>query len=169
MINSDNKKESGKVTGFLKKFFDIKFWKFILVGILNTLVGEGVVLLLTNPVGWKQYSWGPGAAAFAGIVVGSIVSFFLNKYFTFKSTEKGWKPVLRFTINIVACMLVRVVVATVVSEVSKAAGWAMFGMDVNTFAGNLSWAVGAVVFVACNYVGQRFFAFREKKESDAKK
>ena len=41
----------------------------------------------------------------------------------------------------------------------------MFGMDVDTFAGNLSWAVGACVFVACNYVGQRFFAFKEQKES----
>lgn len=24
---------------FIKQFFDIKFWKFILVGILNTVVG----------------------------------------------------------------------------------------------------------------------------------
>ena len=83
MSNQENK--NGKVSGFLKKFFDIKFWKFILVGIINTVVGEGVVLLLTNPVGWKQYSWGPGAAAFIGVVVGSIVSFFLNKSFTFKN------------------------------------------------------------------------------------
>ena len=166
--NIAEEKKGGKISGFIKQFFDIKFWKFILVGIINTLVGEGVVLLLTNPVGWKQFSWGPGAAAFAGIVVGSIVSFFLNKYFTFKSKEKGWKPVLRFTVNIVACMLVRVAVATGVSALSKAAGWTMFGWDINTFAGNLSWAVGAVVFVACNYVGQRFFAFREKKEKAEK-
>lgn len=157
-----------KIGNFLKNFFDIKFWKFILVGILNTLIGEGVVLLLTNPVGWKNYSWGPGAAAFVGIVIGSIVSFFLNKYFTFKSTEKGFKPVLKFTLNIAVCMLVRVGVATGVSALSKAMAWSMFGMDAVTFAGNLSWAVGAVVFVACNYVGQRFFAFREKKSGDNK-
>ena len=163
MNNSENKK-SGKAAAFLKSFFDIKFLKFILVGIVNTVVGEGIVLLLTNLAGWKQFDWGPGAAAFAGVVVGSIVSFFLNKYFTFKNTEKGWKPVLRFTINILVCMLVRVAVATAVSAISKAAGWSMFGMDVDTFAGNLSWAVGAVVFVAVNYVGQRFFAFKEKKE-----
>ncbi len=146
----------------LKQFFDIKFWKFILVGILNTLVGEGVVLLLTNPIGWKDFSWGPGAAAVAGTVVGSIVSYFLNKYFTFKNKEKGWKPVVRFTVNIAACMLVRVLVATLVSMLSKSMGWSLFGMDVNTFAGNLSWAVGACTFVACNYIGQRFFAFKEK-------
>ena len=146
----------------LKSFFDIKFLKFILVGILNTVIGEGVVLLLTNPVGWKDFDWGPGAAAFVGVVIGSIVSYFLNKYFTFKNREKGWKPVVRFTVNIAACLLIRVLVATAVSALSKGMGWTMFGWDVNTFAGNLSWAVGACTFVACNYVGQRFFAFREK-------
>lgn len=148
----------------LKSFFDIRFLKFILVGILNTLVGEGVILLLLHLIGWKNFSWGAGAAAFVGTVVGSIVSYFLNKYFTFKNKEKGWKPMLRFTINIAACLLIRVLVATGVSELSKALSLTMFGMDVNSFAANLSWAVGACVFVACNYVGQRFFAFREKKE-----
>ena len=148
----------------LKSFFDIRFWKFILVGVLNTIIGEGVVLLLLHAFGWKYFSWGAGAAAFAGVVVGSIVSYFLNKYFTFKNTEKGWKPVLRFTVNIAACMLVRVIAATLVSEGCKAANLSMLGMSVNDFAANMSWAVGACVFVGCNYIGQRFFAFKEKKE-----
>ena len=147
----------------LKTFFDIKFFKFILVGLLNTAVGEGVILLLLHLAGWKHFSWGAGMAAFVGTVVGSVVSYFLNKYFTFKNKEKGWKPLVRFTVNIVACLLIRVVVATVVSALSKAASLSMFGMDVDTFAANLSWAVGACTFVACNYIGQRFFAFREKK------
>ena len=63
-------------------------------------------------------------------------------------------------------MLVRVVVATLVSEGCKAANLSMFSMSVNDFAANMSWAVGACVFVACNYVGQRFFAFREKSEEE---
>ena len=69
---------------------------------------------------------------------------------------------MRFTVNIAACLLVRVIAATLVSTLSKSMGWSLFGMDVNTFAGNLSWAVGACTFVACNYIGQRFFAFKEK-------
>ena len=72
---------------------------------------------------------------------------------------------LRFTLNIVVCLLIRVLAATLVTEGCKAASITMFGMDVNTFAAYAGWAVGACVFVACNYVGQRFFAFREKKES----
>ncbi len=31
---------------FIKKFFDIKFWKFILVGVINTLVGNGLQFVL---------------------------------------------------------------------------------------------------------------------------
>ncbi len=148
---------------FLKNFFDIKFWKFLLVGVINTIVGECTVLLCLHPFGWKGFVWGAGAAAVVGTIVGSIVSYFMNKYFTFKNTEKGIKPMLRFTLNIVVCLLLRVIAATAVSEGCKAAGISMFGMDVNSFAANLSWAVGACVFVGCNYIGQRFFAFKEKK------
>ena len=50
----------------LKTFFDIKFFKFILVGLLNTAVGEGVILLLLHLAGWKHFSWGAGMAAFVG-------------------------------------------------------------------------------------------------------
>lgn len=156
---------SDKMKDFLKKFFDIKFWKFLLVGVINTAVGEGVVLLCLHMIGWKNFVWGAGAAAIAGTVIGSIVSFFLNKYFTFQNKEKSVKQVFKFTLNICVCLLIRVVFATAVSEICKAASLSMFGMDVNSFAGNMGWAVGACVFVACNYIGQRFFAFKEKEEN----
>lgn len=151
---------------FLKKFFDIKFWKFILVGVINTLVGEGIQLLLLNPLNWNSFAWGVGVAAVIGTVVGSIVSFFLNKYFTFQNKEKSFKQVFRFTLNICVCLLIRVIAATAVREICRAASLSMFGMSVDKFAGNAAWAVGACVFVACNYVGQRFFAFREKETPD---
>ena len=166
--NQDNK-SGNKFLSFIKQFFDIKFWKFILVGILNTLVGEGIVLLSTHVFEWKSFSWGPGAAAVLGTVVGSIVSYFLNKYFTFKNKEKGIKPILRFTFNIIVCLIIRVLFATAASELCKTVSLSLFGWNVETTAGNISWAVGAVVFVACNYIGQRFFAFREKKEKEEKK
>ena len=54
---------------FLKKFFDIKFWKFIGVGVINTLVGNGVMFLLYNVV--HASYWLSSAANY---IVGSIVS-----------------------------------------------------------------------------------------------
>ena len=40
---------------FIKQFFDIKFWKFILVGILNTVVGMGLQFLFFNLCGWNEW------------------------------------------------------------------------------------------------------------------
>ena len=88
---------------FIKKFFDIKFWKFILVGVINTLVGNGLQFVLFALFAWDRYEWGVWLASALGYLIGSIVSYFLNKYFTFKNTEKGWKPILRFALNIAVC------------------------------------------------------------------
>lgn len=176
---------------FIKQFFDIKFWKFILVGIINTIVGLGLQFLFYNCFGWDKFAWGVIAATLLGNIFGSLCSYFLNKYFTFKNKEKGWKPVLRFALNIVVCYIVAYIIVTPLAEwilnsnpilfcqscgerldagaeVCAACGHSaqgalsFFGWTVAKFAGNVAMAIGACSFVACNYVGQRFFAFREK-------
>ena len=63
----------------LKQFFDIKFWKFILVGIINTIIGMGLQFVFYNVFGWDKYDWGVILASFLGNFIGSVVSFFLNK------------------------------------------------------------------------------------------
>ena len=147
----------------LKQFFDIKFFKFILVGIINTIVGMGLQFVFYNVFGWEQYDWGVILASFLGNFIGSVVSYFLNKYFTFKNKEKGWKPVARFALNIAVCYTIAyVLVSPLVTWICSSIGWTMFGWSVEKFAGNAALAVGACTFVACNYIGQRFFAFRER-------
>ena len=77
----------------LKKIFDPTFFRFILVGIVNTLVGYGVMFGLYNLAG--LYTWGEvgeWVSSAANYIVGSVVSFFLNKHFTFR----GWgRPSIR--------------------------------------------------------------------------
>ena len=105
----------------LKSFFDIKFLKFILVGIINTLVGMGLQFVFYNVFGWDKYDWGVVMASLIGNIIGSVVSYFLNKYFTFKNKEKGWKPVLRFALNIAVCYAIAyLLVSPLVSWVSTA-------------------------------------------------
>ena len=107
----------------LKSFFDIKFLKFILVGILNTLVGMGLQFVFYNVFGWDKYDWGVVLASLIGNIIGSVVSYFLNKYFTFKNKEKGWKPVLRFALNIAVCYAIAyLLVSPLVSWVSTSRG-----------------------------------------------
>lgn len=69
---------------FIKQFFDIKFWKFILVGILNTVVGMGLQFLFFNLCGWNEW-----VSSLIGYILGSILSYFLNKYFTFKTRTRA--------------------------------------------------------------------------------
>ena len=51
---------------FIKKFFDIKFWKFILVGVINTLVGNGLQFVLFALFAWDRYEWGVWLASALG-------------------------------------------------------------------------------------------------------
>lgn len=143
----------------LKKIFDPTFFRFIVVGIINTLVGYGVMFGLYDLVG--LHTWGdPGywISSAANYVVGSIVSFFLNKHFTFRSREKGKQVVIRFIINISVCYLLAYGLA------KPAVRWALadFGLS-EQFQGNLTMLAGSGLFVIMNYFGQRFFAFRTPK------
>ena len=143
---------------FIKNFFDVKFWKFILVGVLNTLVGTGLQFLLFNLLGWNEW-----VSSVTGYFLGSVLSYFLNKYFTFKNQEKGIKPILKFALNIAVCYTIAYVIAIpLISYICAANSLTMFGWSVEKFSGNLSMVVGSCLFVACNYIGQRFFAFKEK-------
>ena len=87
--------------------------------------------------------------------VGGIVSFFLNKHFTFRSREKGAKVVFRFVVNISVCYLLAYGLA------KPAVSWLLGGMGLNQqLQGNLTMLAGSGLFVILNYFGQRFFAFK---------
>ena len=144
---------------FIKQFFDIKFWKFVMVGILNTIVGMGLQFLFFNLFGWGEW-----ISSIVGYILGSILSYFLNKYFTFKNKEKGWKPIAKFALNIAVCYGLAYGIAIPLTKwICVANSLTMFGWTVDKFAGNASMLVGSCLFVAFNYIGQRFFAFKEKK------
>ena len=141
--------------------FDEKMWKFLLVGILNTLVGNGLSFLLLNLVPWEAFSLGSKAALSlsSGIstVLASIMSYFLNKYYTFQYKGKDKGVIFRFALNIAVCYFIAyTLIGNLCIEIlSSQTDW---------IRENVSMVVGMCSFVACNYIGQRFFAFREKKE-----
>lgn len=131
-----------------KQFIDKTVIKFLLVGIFNTLVGGGTMFLLYN-LAHCSY-WFSSAANY---VIGSIISFFLNKYFTFQNHEKSWKQVAKFIVNVAICYIIAYGVAKpVVMHL-------LSGRSVR-LQENMAMFVGMGLYTLLNYFGQRFFAFK---------
>ena len=79
----------------IQQLLDLTFWKFVLVGIINTVVGTTVMFVAYNALHFSYW-----VSSASNYVIGSIVSYFLNKYFTFKNHQKSAKTVLKFDVNI---------------------------------------------------------------------
>ena len=136
----------------MKKFFDPSMLRFLLVGVVNTLVGAGIMFLLYNLAGCSYW-----LSSAANYIVGGVVSYFLNKYYTFKNTERSWKQVLRFALNVAVCWLL----AYGIAEPLALRLLAGFDEKLQTNAAMLA---GLCLYTALNYLGQRFFAFRAKED-----
>ena len=140
----------------MKKFLDSSFIRFLIVGVINTLVGTAVMFGLYNLAGlhtWGQLGY--WLSTIGNYTVGSVVSFFLNKHYTFKSKEKGKAVVIRFVINIAVCMTLAYGIAQKCVELALAGTFLSQQLQ-----GNISMLVGMGLFVLLNYFGQRFFAFK---------
>ena len=156
----------------LKKLTDSSLLRFVLVGVLNTLVGTAIMFCLYNIA--KCSYWFSSAANY---ILTSIMSFFLNKYFTFRNKERSLSQVLRFALNIAVCYLLAYGIAKplVLRFVTDAAALSIvgavqriipsFAMDASSMRENIAMVVGMVLFVIFNYTGQKFFAFGGKGKS----
>ena len=112
--------------------------KFLAVGVLNTIIGAGTMFLLYN-LAHASY-WLSSAANY---VVGGIVSFFLNKYFTFESKERSWSQVWKFVLNVTVCYIMGYGQTLKVQE-------------------NVAMLVGMCLYTGFYYLGQKLFAFKKK-------
>ena len=132
----------------MKKLFDPSMWKFLLVGVANTLLSM-VLMFLLEGLGY----WPSTAIAY---VAGAVLSFFLNRSFTFKSKAAFWPSVLKFAVNVAVCYLIaysiaQPLVTLVLSRTALAAIWQE----------RIAKVFGMGLYTVINYFGQRFFAFRK--------
>ena len=134
----------------LLSLIDIKFLKFILVGLLNTAADAGISFALINLTNLNM--WWCTAIPCA---IASVLSYYLNKHFTFKNTEVGWEPVFRCAVNVGACYLLAYGIAMPAVE------WVLSGASAN-LRDNLTKVAGMCLFTGFNYLGQRLFAFKNK-------
>ena len=133
----------------MKKLFDVSMLKFLLVGVGNTLLST-VLMFALEGLGY----WPSTAIAY---VAGAVMSFLLNKRFTFHSDEVLWKAAVKFAVNVAVCYVVGYGLARLVMGALSplnplpAIWWE-----------RLSKLVGMGLYTVFNYFGQRFFAFRRR-------
>ena len=126
------------------------FSRFVVVGIINTIFGTTIMFVLYNV--FHQSYWVSSAANY---FFGSILSYFLNKYYTFKYKGWDWTSIVRFVINIVVCYFVAYGIAKPLVK-------AVFSDMEKSFQENIAMFVGMCVFVLLNYFGQRLYVFKKK-------
>ncbi|WP_195986759.1 GtrA family protein [Clostridium sp. D53t1_180928_C8] len=82
----------------LVKFFDKTFLRFIIVGIINTFFGTSIMFIFYNY--FRASYWISSAVNY---FFRSMLSYYLNKKFTFENKDTGLRTVFKFIINISIC------------------------------------------------------------------
>ena len=139
----------------IKKFFSAEFIRFAMVGVINTLVGAAIMFGAHNLFGVSTE-----ISKILNYTLTSVMSFFLNKHFTFRNKGNMWPQIVRFALVIIACYLIadfleiQIMTRLLIVQSEK-------------WHNNLSMLVHMLIFIALNYTGQRFFAFREKRREES--
>lgn len=135
----------------MTKWIDQTTWRFLLVGCINTLFGTSIMFLAYNVLGLSYW-----LSSASNYFFGSILSYFLNKYFTFQKKDKSIGDILPFALNItiyyyITYGLSKPLVANLFSSLSV------------SMKDNGAMLVGMCLFVGLNYLGQRYFVFQKKE------
>jgi putative flippase GtrA len=133
---------------------DKTFFRFIIVGIINTIIGSGLMFVLYNL--FDVTYWFSSAANY---IVGSIVSFFLNKYFTFSVKEWNLFMVIAFILNIGVSYFVAYGLAKPLMN---------YLLRNNSLAirENAALFAGMCLFTVINYIGQRTIVFKSRRNTN---
>lgn len=136
-----------------KLFFDKSFIIFLIIGIVNTLVGLAITFVCYNLLNLSYWT-----STALDYFLASILSYFLNKHYTFGYKGNSWKSILRFTINIIVCYFIAFSLARPFTR------WILHNIGLSlsvSYIENISMLIGTGFFMIINYLGQRFYTFRK--------
>ncbi len=136
---------------WIRRILALEQSRFIIVGVMNTLVGMAAMLIAYN-----VFHLGYWLSSAMDYIIGSIFSYFANKYFTFRAQQKSGSEIVRFVINILVCYLLAYSIAKpVVSALLADLNWSVSTVE------QLSMLFGMCIFVGLNYFGQKYFVFKK--------
>ena len=130
-----------------------EFTRFIAVGVVNTLVGLAGTFIFRYGLGFSYWP-----ATLFGLMVGGMVSFLLNRSFTFRSERRMKEALPRFIAVVSICYLLAYRAGL---QVGEAAGYALgLGAEASE---NIAVFVGMGCYTVINYIGQKKIVFRHLK------
>ncbi|MCQ2241396.1 GtrA family protein [Treponema sp.] len=89
-------------------------------------------------------------------IFGGVISFILNKVFTFKNNEKSFKQIALFILNLVFCYLIAYILAKILI-------FKLFETSTEGLKTNIAMVGGMILYTGLNYLGQRFLVFGGEK------
>lgn len=135
-----------------------QFIKFGMVGILNTIVGTAVMFFAYNVL-----HFGCWLSSALNYIIGSILSYILNKRFTFESKKKSKKEIVRFVVNISVCYLL----AYRAAEPFAGKMLSMFGLKIEkNILEQIAMLFGMCFFIILNFWGQKIFIFKQTERKN---
>lgn len=139
-----------KLGSFLKR--TNRFTRFLLVGVINTLTGLSVIFILLNILGLSYWT-----STFIGNCVGALVSYLLNRTFTFNSQIDFTKGVPRFITVILVCYFLSYSLSEFLADGVYLLDSSILFINEEEFAILL----GSGLYTIANYFGQRNFVFKK--------
>jgi hypothetical protein len=123
--------------------------KFLIVGILNTIIGASIMFIAYNFL--KLNYW---VSTSLNYIVAGTFSFFANKKFTFKSEGKTFQKIIFFILTLIICYFVAF-------NLSKKM---IAFIDINDIKlkENISMVVGMVIYTVLNFILQKQIVFRKE-------
>jgi len=125
--------------------FDKTFLRFVIVGVVNTLIGYSIIMLLFHILK-LSYS----LSYFLSYIVGIIISFFLNRQFVFFSKNNKLHEFIKF------------IIAFGISYLSSYVALYFF-VEYKILDTNIAFFAGMVVYSTLFYLLNRHITFKQKK------
>lgn len=142
------------------KDFIMEVIHFGMVGVINTLMGWGIMAVLYNLI-HMNYWLSSGISYF----IGSVFSYHANAKLTFKVEERDkWLP-WRFALNIIVCYLISFSVAKpLVARLIEISGLTRQAALSQKIFENIAMVFGMCIFIVMNFFGQKLFVFKTRKK-----
>jgi putative flippase GtrA len=130
------------------------FLRFLMVGIINTIVGLSMIFLL-----FYIFHLSYWIATFFGNIVGGLVSFILNRSFTFQSDKSIKRTIVPFFLVMFICYFVSY-------NIGKKIAFSFLNITALPILSvhDLAILLGSGLYTITNYFGQKRFVFFTNKK-----